>query len=191
MLTENYKIRLQELAGIEKKIIAYHGTPHEFDKFKLQKSGSQNNAGDFGRGIYFSTDKKVAETYANDSNGFILTVELSVKNPYAIDYEKYSSYKTKQEKGEIDRNLINPEVQKYIDVLKSGGADFGLSDVKNQETRAIDFLSISDNFGAKEISKCLEKEGYDAIIIKYGSGDEIVVFDDNQTKITKREKLNE
>jgi hypothetical protein len=38
MITENYRKRLIELAGIEKKTTAYHGTPHEFDKFKLDKS---------------------------------------------------------------------------------------------------------------------------------------------------------
>jgi len=189
MITENYKNRLQELAGVKKKIIAYHGTPHKFDKFKLEKSGSQNNAGDFGRGLYFSTDKKVAETYANGSDGYILTVELDVKNPYKIDYEKYSEYKMNQENGKIDRNLINPEVQKYIDILTKGGADFGYSDVKNEETRMIDFFSISDKFGAIKISKCLENEGYDAIIIEYGTGEEIVVFNDNQTKIIKSEKV--
>ena len=29
----------------------------------------------------------------------------------------------KQEKGQVDRNLINPEVLNYIEVLKKGGAD--------------------------------------------------------------------
>ena len=189
MLTESYKNRLVELAGIDKKITAFHGTPHEFDKFKLKKAGSQNNAGDFGRGIYFSTDRKVAKAYADDSSGFILTVELDVKNPYKIDYRKYSDYKLKQDKGVIDRNLINPEVQKYIDVLKMGEKDFGLSDVKDEKSRMIDFFTISDNLGADKISEALEKEGYDAVLVKYGTGDEIVVFDDKQTKIIKKEKV--
>jgi hypothetical protein len=190
MITENYKTRLQELAGVKKRVRAYHGTPHKFDKFKLDKSGSQNNAGDFGKGIYFSTDKKVAEAYANDSNGFILTVELNIANPYKIDFENYSKYKLKQEKGEIDRNLINPEIQKYIDILKKGGAEFGISDVKNEDTRVINFFSISDKFGAIEISKCLKKEGYDSIVVKYGTGDEIVVFDENQVEIIKRDNVS-
>lgn len=189
VISEQLKKRLQNLAGIKKKILAYHGTPHDFDKFKLKKSGSQNNAGDFGKGLYFSTDKDVAKTYANDSGGFVLTVELFVENPYIIDYEKFSKFEMEQSAGKLDRNLVNPEVQKYIDVLKNGGGDFVLSDVKNKDNRKIDFLSISDMFGAKEISDCLENEGYDAVVVKYGSGNEIVVFDDKQTKIVKKEQI--
>lgn len=190
LLSEIYKKRIQELAGIKnKKIKAYHGTPHDFDHFILKKAGSQNNAGDFGRGIYFSTDKKVAEAYADDTNGFILTVELDVKNPYIVDYVSYSKFKQDQELGKKDRNLINPEVQKYIDLLKDNGLDFSLSDIKDEENRSIDFFTISDNIGADKIAKALEKNGFDAIIVKYGSGDEIVVFDDSQTKIIKKEKV--
>ena len=189
MISENYKTRIQELAGIDKKMIAYHGTPHDFDAFKLKKSGSQNNAGDFGRGIYFTSDKKVAKTYADESGGFVLTVELDVKKPYNVDYQKYAEFKQKQDSGEIDRNLINPEVEKYIDVLKKGGIDFSFSDIKDEKNRVIDFFTISDSLGAKEISEALEKVGHDAVVIEYGSGDESVVFDDSQTEIIKKEKV--
>jgi hypothetical protein len=189
MLTESYKHRLEELAGIKKKIKAYHGTPHEFDEFKLKKAGSQNNAGDFGRGIYFTSDKKVAKAYADDTGGFILTVDLDIQNPYNIDFVKYSKFKQDQEAGKIDRNLINPEVQKFYDVLRDGGAEMTYSDVKDGESRSLDFFTISDNLGADKIAEYLGKKGYDAVIVKYGTGDEIVVFDDKQTKIVNSDKI--
>ena len=189
MLTESYKSRLEELAGIKKKTKAYHGTPHEFDEFKLKKAGSQNNAGDFGRGIYFTSDKEVAKTYADDTGGFILTVELDIQNPYNIDFQKYSKFKQDQETGKVDRNLINPEVQKYYDTLKEGGAEISYSDVKDGESRSLDFFSISDGLGADKVAEFLGNEGYDAVIVKYGTGDEIVVFDDKQTKIVNKDKV--
>lgn len=192
-LSENYKKRLSHLAGlnenINKKTIGYHGTSAIFDQFKLSKAGSKNNAGDFGRGLYFSTDKDVAKAYADDSNGYILTVELDIKNPYTIDYQKFSDYKLKQESGEIDRNLINPEVQKYMDTLNDGGANFSLSDVKDEKNRYIDFFTISDNLGADKVAAALEKEGFDSVVVIYGTGKEIVVFNEKQTKISKREKV--
>lgn len=44
---------------------AYHGSPHKFDKFSLQKIGSGEGNQTFGWGLYFSGKKDVAEFYRN------------------------------------------------------------------------------------------------------------------------------
>jgi ribosomal protein S18 acetylase RimI-like enzyme len=42
---------------------AYHGSPHQFDKFSLDKIGSGEGAQAFGWGLYFTEEKAIAEVY--------------------------------------------------------------------------------------------------------------------------------
>lgn len=42
---------------------AYHGSPHNFDKFTLDHIGSGEGAQAYGWGLYFAGDKKIAEHY--------------------------------------------------------------------------------------------------------------------------------
>jgi hypothetical protein len=51
---------LPSLAGV---IRAFHGTPHQFDKFDLSKVGTGEGAQAFGHGLYFAERKGVAENY--------------------------------------------------------------------------------------------------------------------------------
>lgn len=50
---------LVERAGIK----AFHGSPHDFDKFSLSKIGTGEGAQAYGHGLYFAEDQKVANTY--------------------------------------------------------------------------------------------------------------------------------
>lgn len=58
--------------GIEKTVsqngqtynqIAYHGSPHRFDKFSLGHIGTGQGAQTYGWGLYFSGNKKISESY--------------------------------------------------------------------------------------------------------------------------------
>jgi hypothetical protein len=42
---------------------AFHGTPHKFDKFSMEKIGTGEGAQAFGHGLYFAGNRKVAENY--------------------------------------------------------------------------------------------------------------------------------
>jgi hypothetical protein len=42
---------------------AYHGTPHDFDKFSMDKIGTGEGAQAYGHGLYFSGKKEIAEHY--------------------------------------------------------------------------------------------------------------------------------
>jgi hypothetical protein len=44
-------------------ITAFHGTPHKFDKFSMDKIGTGEGAQAFGHGLYFAGNPKVAEEY--------------------------------------------------------------------------------------------------------------------------------
>jgi len=44
-------------------IIAYHGSPHSFDKFDMSKIGTGEGAQAYGHGLYFAEAEDVAKTY--------------------------------------------------------------------------------------------------------------------------------
>lgn len=46
-----------------KFMVGYHGSPHDFDQFSLQKIGSGEGAQAYGWGLYFAGKKEIAEFY--------------------------------------------------------------------------------------------------------------------------------
>jgi hypothetical protein len=65
------------------KIKAYHGTPHDFNVFSMDKIGTGEGAQAFGHGLYFAENPKVAEIYRKrlsdtSSNPF---AEYTVRTP--------------------------------------------------------------------------------------------------------------
>lgn len=56
-----------------KGITAYHGSPHDFDKFDLSKIGTGEGAQAYGHGLYFAESEGVARNYRDAlSDGFAL-----------------------------------------------------------------------------------------------------------------------
>jgi hypothetical protein len=47
----------------QKGITAYHGSPHDFDKFDLSKIGTGEGAQAYGHGLYFAENEGVAKSY--------------------------------------------------------------------------------------------------------------------------------
>jgi hypothetical protein len=64
-------------------MVVYHGTKNEFSIFDLDKVGTKTDKGMWGKGFYFSSNKKYSETYAS-SIGYVFDFFLSIKNPYII-----------------------------------------------------------------------------------------------------------
>lgn len=52
-----------------KGIKAYHGSPHDFDKFDLSKIGTGEGAQVYGHGLYFAENDVVARRYRDDLSG--------------------------------------------------------------------------------------------------------------------------
>lgn len=50
-------------------ITAYHGSPHDFDKFALDKIGSGEGAQAYGHGLYFADNEGTARTYRDALGG--------------------------------------------------------------------------------------------------------------------------
>ena len=57
-------------------ITAWHGSPHKFDKFSMDKIGTGEGAQAYGHGLYFAENPKVAEGYQKA----LSTPEFSVAN---------------------------------------------------------------------------------------------------------------
>ena len=52
-----------EAERLAQGIIAYHGSPHSFDKFDLSKIGTGEGAQAYGHGLYFAESEPVAQAY--------------------------------------------------------------------------------------------------------------------------------
>lgn len=57
------KAASESLARVEEGIIAYHGSPHDFDKFSTDFIGTGEGAQAYGHGLYFAENPKVAAEY--------------------------------------------------------------------------------------------------------------------------------
>ncbi len=77
------------LKKVAAPIKAYHGSPHDFDKFDISKAGSTTDRGLLGKGLYFSTDENVATTRPHRYE-----VELGIQNPLSVKIDKWESNKT-------------------------------------------------------------------------------------------------
>ncbi len=65
--------RTLKAIGTRGPIKAYHGSPHDFDQFKLEKIGTGEGAQAYGHGLYFAESPDVAKAYKqNLANGTYL-----------------------------------------------------------------------------------------------------------------------
>ncbi len=66
--------------GLGSGIRAYHGSPHNFDKFDIKKIGTGEGAQTYGHGLYFAENEAVAKSYRDALNSAGDT--LFVKTPW-------------------------------------------------------------------------------------------------------------
>jgi hypothetical protein len=69
-------------------IRAYHGSPHDFDRFDLSRAGTTTDSGHLGRGLYFSTDPRVAERAAHKYE-----VEVGLASPLEVSLPDFRTDK--------------------------------------------------------------------------------------------------
>jgi hypothetical protein len=71
--------------GRELEQSAYHGSPHIFDKFSLDKIGTGEGAQVYGHGLYFAGNKAVAKYYREALTGDLDDVASRAKKALGID----------------------------------------------------------------------------------------------------------
>ncbi len=68
----------------------YHGSPHRFEEFDLSKAGTTTDEGQLGKGLYFSTDVRVASGYAHQYE-----VDVELENPFVLQNKSWD-WRTKK-----------------------------------------------------------------------------------------------
>jgi hypothetical protein len=82
---------------------AWHGSPHKFDKFSMEKIGTGEGAQAFGHGLYFTDKKAIAEHYANTLGGKRVSFEPGLEDEIGVTKE----YLTKTAKNWLDYRRVN------------------------------------------------------------------------------------
>jgi hypothetical protein len=117
------------------KIKAYHGSPHDFDKFDIKKIGTGEGAQAYGHGLYFAENEKVAREYRDSLAAAGATVRgKSVRDLAAEKYRLGISQNPTAEQDIADfissyqnnaRYMMEkrrPELVPIYDELKKSGA---------------------------------------------------------------------
>jgi len=89
------KAMAAEKAAAQEGITAYHGSPHDFDRFSTARIGTGEGAQAYGHGLYFAENEGVARSYRNQlsartAGGHELPEYLSGADPVR-DREMFAS----------------------------------------------------------------------------------------------------
>lgn len=93
---------------IPQGIRAYHGSPHDFDKFDISKIGTGEGAQSFGHGLYFAENEGVAKAYRDQLAGdFFKTPSGSLFDPTTLQHmnTRATLTRTKDLEAAIKRGL--------------------------------------------------------------------------------------
>ena len=185
--------------------IAYHGTPNGgFDKFDITKRGEgadQHGYGDWGNGFYFTTSKASATAYAAalcegkiGNKPYVYTVNLKINNPFS--FNKLRDFETGFMNTYVSNNK-NGRPKPKDSILNISDEEIEQLLIKHNTTEEeLDFMrgiesDLGDNWGDWDVASKLKEAGYDAIVVRQESrhDNEIVVFDEDQIQILRKEPL--
>jgi len=117
---------------------AFHGSPYDFDRFRMDKVGTGRKEQAFGHGLYFSKAKRVGEQYQAGSNsGKLYKVDLDINDSDLLYWDEPFKNQSESVNNAIVK-LISERIPKEI-------SDAYLN---NPEARGGSFYAlISDSFG--------------------------------------------
>lgn len=178
----------------------YHGTASVFSRFEQSKSRVPNDY--YGGGVaYFTSDKKVAITYAKSAArqtpervGRVYTCKLKIKNTFDVD----SKFSGKELLNLLPKDLesfarganllsLNTPIYSIIGKLKTGNIELSGDQI---------FRGLSQGMvQTKKAREYLKSKGFDSL--RYNGGinmnakehDVYIVYDSNDIEILKRQKL--
>jgi hypothetical protein len=136
--------------GIEKgreKIKAYHGSPHDFDKFSTDNIGTGEGAQAYGRGLYFAERKGTAESYRDS---------LTARDAEYEDWltRKYKDAESSQDYSRMEmyeRAMMHDKPKDFRELAKDTDYDEDYRALANEVAEEIDNFTKADgtkpNFG--------------------------------------------
>lgn len=68
--------------AVKNKIKAYHGSPHDFDEFKMSQIGTGEGAQAYGHGLYFAESEDVAKGYRDELTPRDFDYEAKLSDKY-------------------------------------------------------------------------------------------------------------
>lgn len=123
------------LTRLLKGIRAYHGSPHDFDRFDMSKIGTGEGAQAYGHGLYFAESEGVAKAYkealAQRHNG--ITIPAVGGKKFLNDFtgpERQAYSMLVNDRGDIERSIVraadamNPD--EVLGVLEKWKAQGGI-----------------------------------------------------------------
>lgn len=184
--------------------IVYHGSGNKFINFSTSFIGEGEGNQSFGFGLYFTDSKEVAEYYAEklkkEDIGYIYTVKVNVENVISW-YEKIDS----KNKINILNSLLNNNIKElpvkkvlYNNTIKTKylNSEEALNYYPNNKflIENLDILFNSKKITSEFLYKCDINGIYyptNTLIFskKNINSTNYVIFDDNDVKIVKTEKI--
>ena len=182
---------LAKLGGkVRKAFKAYHGSPHDFEKFDPEKIGTGEGFQVYGKGLYFTDTEDVAKFYKTklekNEDGKMYEVKINVDKKDLIDYDKPIGAQTKKNKEALDKIIddLSPEdliyfrnsssidtddwinISKYYDKDENMFRESIKDVILDEDNNIKDFLKIiNDIKGSGKAEKFLED--YDIKGLKY------------------------
>ena len=134
------------MSGGGKGITAYHGSPHDFDRFDISKLGTGEGAQAYGKGLYFAENEGVARNYrdalargpADDPvkpPGRMYEVRINADPDQFLDWDKPLSQQSEKVRQSAQQALgYRPDVlrgdefMRAVELERGGNSDTGKVD---------------------------------------------------------------
>lgn len=82
---------------------AYHGTPHRFERFSLEHIGAGEGVQAFGWGLYFTSERSIAEWYRRKLSDDQAVVNWRIGNRYLVRDEQFQDYSPRNANSDVEQ----------------------------------------------------------------------------------------
>lgn len=140
------------LGSVMSPIRAFHGSPHDFDRFDLSKIGTGEGAQAYGHGIYVAEKENVARAY--DPSGGKLKIEIAPEVPDRVRNQAQSFDRFVGSTDDV-RRTIEEDISELTELLSDEsrlGSDAAKSIVQRDLRNRREFLQAIDE-GAIKLSR--------------------------------------
>ena len=196
--------------------LLYHGSPHKFDKFLMSKINTGQHSQDFGKGLYFTTDKETAMFYADELSHTETLMDKynacvrSYDDPNGILTSYLNNNYTVSVKRLVNK-FINDGVgnrEEWVNFLKEIDSVRRYAYIYTVEIQNPNYISRDEyiriqktnGFSDDQMNELLLSKGYNGIIYDMNtrklskrdlSGEKnVVIIDENVINVIKCEKVS-
>jgi hypothetical protein len=147
------------LTRLIKGIKAYHGSPHDFDRFDMSRIGTGEGAQAYGHGLYFAEAEDVARSYRDALKGKVLNPERNLKMSALA--HRMSEYEIPGKYRQYSDPRGYEAAKEYDDLMAARAADQGKMYEVNINARPEEFLEFGTalNKQTPEVKDALRSAG--------------------------------